>query len=151
MTINFPTNVSQVVDDIRDGAGRNVTFYSIDSQTACTASGCGLDPITNTSVNSFCATCSGVYWIDIVTSNVIKARVSWGKTDILGWESGGQFMDGDVRLQIKYNAANQTIIDNTKEVLIDGRITEIKNIIPRGYPTLNRILINLIEREREDV
>lgn len=146
MTISFPSNTEDTIDAIREAIGRNVTFVTV-SSIACTASGCGLDPVTNTSTNSFCITCSGLYWIPRLTSYAVKAHVTWGNADQLNWVTGGQIFEGDCRIQVKNTAETLTAIEDTDHVIVDGKTFEIQSKIYRGVPELNRVILDLIERE----
>jgi hypothetical protein len=140
-------SLTGIIDDIRDQIGRGVTFVTVSGQAACTASGCGLDPITNESVNSFCPTCSGEYWIDMIENITISGHVTWGSRDLMNWVPGGQYFDGDCRVQIKHTDTNITVLDRTKHMIVDGKTMEIQSTIYRGVPQLNRILIDTIEKE----
>lgn len=146
MEITFPEDTESTIDAIRDAVGRDVYFVSA-TLSGCTASGCSLDPTTNTSTNSFCTTCSGMYWIPTYIQNAINAHISWGNADILGWVTGGQYFDGDCRVQIKYTDSNLNIVDSAEYVLVDNKTMTIKSKILRGVQNINRILIDLIEKE----
>ncbi|MHA1950293.1 MAG: hypothetical protein ACW99G_14715 [Candidatus Thorarchaeota archaeon] len=147
MVITFPEGTEETIDAIREAIGRNISFVTA-SAIACTASGCGLDPVTNTGTNSFCVTCSGLYWIPVLSNYTVKAHVTWGNADELNWVTGGQLMDGDARAQVKYTAELLNVLDGEVErVEIDGKNFEIKSKIYRGVPELNRVLIDLIEKE----
>jgi len=147
--IVWPTNTKTIIDNIRGAIGRTVDFYVVASSIACPV--CDLDPITNTSTDSFCPVCSGVHWIPVWSSASISGHVTWGKLDIMKWESGGQYFNGDVRVQIEYTPENLTIVDDAEEdgyVIVDGKTMTIRSRILRGVQTINRILIDLIEKEK---
>jgi len=146
MTISFPDDTENTIDAIRNAIGRYVTFVTV-SATACTASGCGLDPVTNTSTNSFCTTCSGLYWIPNLSTYVVKAHVTWGNADQLNWVTGGQFFEGDCRIQVKYTPELLAEIERTDHVLVDNKKFEMQSKIYRGVPEINRVLIDLVEME----
>lgn len=146
MTISFPSNTEDTIDAIREAIGRNVTFVTV-SSIACTASGCGLDPVTNTSINSFCTTCSGLYWIPNLSTYIVKAHVTWGNADQMNWVTGGQFFEGDARVQVKYTDELLAELERTEYVVVDGKNFEVRSKIYRGVPELNRVLIDLVERE----
>lgn len=143
-TITFPTNTTEVIDDIRGAIGRPVDFYSIVSTSGCPI--CALDPITNTSTDSFCPVCSGAYWLPTYNYTTISGHIMWGQIDKLQWESAGQYYDGDCRIQIKYTLANFDLLDNTEYVMVDGKKMDIRNKELRGVPQINRIILYLIER-----
>lgn len=146
MTISFPSNTEDTIDAIRDAIGRNVTFVTV-SSIACTASGCSLDPVTNTGTNSFCTTCSGLYWIPSFSNYTVKAHVTWGNADQLNWVTGGQLFEGDCRIQLKYTQELLTEIERTDYILVDNKRFEVKSKIYRGVPEINRVILDLIERE----
>ena len=140
--------LTNIIDDIRGHIGREVTFVTA-TLSGCPT--CDLDPVTNTSTDSFCPVCSGVYWIKNFNNTNVSGHISWGDVDQLNWYSAGQHFEGDARIQVKYTDSMITILDDMEHVIVDGRTMEVQSVIPRGVPSLNRILINLIEREREDV
>jgi len=145
--IIFPSNTREIINAIRGAIGRIVYFTYVASSASCTT--CVLDPVTGTSTDSFCPECSGLYWIPIWSSMPISGHVTWGKHDVLKWESVGQYFDGDCRVQIEYTPENVVIVDNTQKtgyVKVDGKELEIKSRIFRGVKELNRILVNLIEK-----
>jgi hypothetical protein len=146
MVISFPEDTEDTIDAIRDAIGREVNFVTA-TLSGCVASGCYLDPVTDTSTNSFCPTCSGVYWIPTYTDNLVTAHVTWAGADILSWVAGGQYFDGDCRVQIKYTDTNLTLADSAEYVEIDNKILTIKSKILRGVQNLNRIILDLIEKE----
>jgi hypothetical protein len=140
--IVWPSNSEiELIDSVRDAIGREVVFYIVASSTPCPI--CVLDPITDTSTNSFCPVCSGEYWIPIYSGVSILSHITWRRTDALQWQTGGQLFDGDCRVQIKYTPSNVLVIDEFKWVEVDGhRMTKIK-VLPRGVQQLNRLLIDL--------
>lgn len=147
--IVWPQDTKETIDAIRGAIGRDVDFYVVASSIACPT--CSLDPITNHSTDSFCPTCSGVYWIPVFSGYTISGHVTWASADILQWPPGGYQFDGDVRVQIEYTATNLEIVDDAQEsgfVHVDGKVMEIKSRILRGVQEINRILIDMIEREK---
>jgi hypothetical protein len=148
MNITWPTTQEkEVVDAIRNAIGRDVDFYYVASSIPCTEPGCSLDPVTSTSTNSFCIVCSGWYYIPQYQVETIKAHVSWGYAERLGWVTGGTLDEGECRLQIENTPGNITILNSTKWIMVDDRKMQIINRLPRGVQTINRILIDLIEKE----
>jgi len=139
--------LTHIIDDIRGLIGRPVDFY-----TSPTYSGCGtcvLDPYSNTSTDSFCTTCAGIYWIPQYNVITVTGHITWGNADMLDWYSVGQQFNGDCRIQIKYTDANNDMIEITEKIVVDGKSVEIKSKILRGVPSLNRILLDCIEKEKE--
>lgn len=147
MGITFPNNTVEIIDGIRYAIGRMVTFYKIATTIPCPV--CNLDPITNTSTDSFCPVCSGVFWLYTYSGVSVSGHVNWGQADQLNWATGGQIFEGDCRVQIKYTVANLDLVDNTKWLVVDGKKMSILKVIPRGVKPLNRILLDLREEGKE--
>lgn len=145
MTITFPTNTKDIIDDIRNVIGRNTVWYTVLSDTECTAAGCGLDPVTETAINPFCPVCSGIGQVVVYSGHNILGHVTWGYSELLGWVSGGQMDNGECRVQIEYTPSNITIVDTTKWVDVDGKDMQVIKRILRGVQPLNRILVDLLE------
>lgn len=143
----WPSNTTSVIDDIRGAIGRTVTFHVVASSYECPA--CGLDPVTGTAINSFCTVCSGNGIIAVLSGVEVSGHITWGFSELLGWKTGGQLDDGECRVQIKYTIANELLVDNSKFVTVDGREMLISKRILRGVPQINRILIDLIEKDKE--
>jgi len=148
VSINWPSDTDEVIDAIRGAIGRDVTFYCVASSYGCPV--CNLDPATGTSDDSFCPVCSGKYYIDVITGVTVSAVISWGPSDKLNWESGGQFLGGDCVIQIDLTPFNEEVVKRTKFVSVDSRIMEIRKIVRRGVRTLNRMLLSLLEVETTD-
>jgi hypothetical protein len=146
MTIVWPDDTKEVIDAIRGAIGRDVEFFVTEASIACPT--CSLDPVTNHSTDSFCPTCSGIYWIPVVSGYTVSGHVTWGNVDELSWPSGGYQFDGDVRVQIEYTVANLDIVDRAEYAHVDGKVMEIKSFILRGVQSINRILIDMIEKEK---
>lgn len=137
--------LTHIIDDIRTLIGRCVYFY------VPTTSGCGtcsLDPIANTSTDSYCPTCSGLYYITTYSGYGVQGHVTWGNMDELQWPVGGQTFKGDCRLQVKYTDENLNLVNNSDYVVIDSKKMSIDRYAFRGVPELNRIVIILDEEER---
>lgn len=146
MDIIWPTNTTEVIDAIRGAIGRIVHFYIVASSIECTV--CELDPITGTSTNSFCETCSGLYYIPVYSGVSVSGHVTHGPTDELFWTTGGKLYEGEARVQVKYTQDILNTVDSAVYVVIDNKQFEVKNKDLRGTPQLNRILVNLKEREK---
>lgn len=145
MNIAFPNDTTETIDAIRGVIGRDVTFVVTVSSISCHV--CELDPVTNTSMDQFCVYCSGLYYTPVYSGYVISGHVTWGGADIMGWVAGGQYFDGDCRVQIKHTATNLNIVNNTEYVEVDNKVLTIKSKILRGVQNLNRIILDLIEKE----
>lgn len=148
MTISYPTNTKEIIDEIRGVIGRDTVWYILSDSEECPT--CGVDPITDTAIDAFCPTCSGAGYIYTYSGVSISGHVSWGYSERLGWVTGGQLDLGDCRVQIEYTPENITVVDASKWVVVDGKELQIKNRILRGFKELNRILVDLIQDERDD-
>jgi len=146
--IIWPSNTRDVINSIRGAIGRLVTFYLISASEPCTL--CNRDPITNTSTDSFCPVCSGNFWIHTYSGVSISGHVTWGQAEQFNWATGGQFIDGDCRVQIENTVENITVLESAQWVSVDNRRMTVNKIIPRGVQDINRILIDLVEQEKED-
>jgi len=149
MAITFPSDTKDKIDDIRDAIGRTITFNSYAGQTGCTASGCSLDPVTGVSTNSFCPTCGGNYWTDVISGHEITAHVRWNSMDKGVGYSAGEVFEGECRAQIEYTAANVNIVNTSETVQVDGKLMSIDRRTYKGVPELNRIVLILNEEEKD--
>lgn len=91
--------------------------------------------------------CSGIYWIPTYEVTTISGHITWGFSEQLGWVSGGQLAEGECRVQIKYTVANLGVVENAKKIFVDGKEMQIEKKTLRGVKNINRILIDLIEKE----
>jgi hypothetical protein len=80
-------------------------------------------------------------------STTLKAHITWGPADMLGWYTGGQIPEGSCRIQIKYSTVNEQLVKDTSYVIVDGKDMVVKKTHLRGVPNLNRILLDLIEKD----
>jgi hypothetical protein len=141
--ITFP-NTTSTIDDIRQAIGRSVIFYLEDKSDCPT---CEIDPVTNESKDPFCPTCSGIGYLITYSGLSTIAHINWGGMDDLNWVSGGQFFNGDCRIQIKYTEENISAVDNAIYVLVDGKKMSVDKKTFRGAQELNRIIVDLNEKE----
>jgi hypothetical protein len=146
--ITWANNTTEIIDAIRDTIGREITIYVSVSGTACPASGCFLDPITNLSTNPFCPVCSGFHWINTISGYPIGAHIHYGLVDLPVWTPGGYIVEGDTVVQIKYTIANVNAVEHAKSYLVDGKSYIQSKVSYRGVPNLNRILVNLEETDK---
>lgn len=147
MTIGWPSNTTEIIDEIRDTIGRDVTINVAVDGTACPEPGCDLDPVTGLSTDQFCSVCSGYYYINTTSGLTLTAHVRWGDADKNIWETGGYLIDGDCLVQIKYTTTNMDAVDNAKSFLVDDRVLVKKSVDLRGVPSVNRILVTLEQEE----
>ena len=147
MQIQWPSGTREVIENIIDAIGRNVTFYT---KTVSGCYNCSLDPITNTSTNSFCAVCSGIYWIPTWSGHDIKAHVTWKYSEYDEFHTGGKVFLGDGIIKVMYSGPYMNIIDNTEYVGLDGKQVDIQRVTLLGVPSINRIVLDFKERSKDD-
>ncbi len=141
----FPSNTKDLIEEMIMMDGREVTFYTA-TYSGC--SDCSLDPVSNTSVDSFCPTCSGEYWIPTYSGWDTIAHVTWGILDNKNWVTGGMLDDGTCTVKFIYSGWMQEIIDNAQYVVVDERVMDVQpGIILRGVPEINRVIVKLKEKE----
>jgi hypothetical protein len=140
MTINFPSTKS-IKDAIRQEIGRTAAFVIKDAHTACpVCSGADLyDSVNGLSLDQFCTTCSGSYWIsqDIVSS--IVAHVRWRTGDESDFGIAGESFTGDCTVTIDIDELSDDQLDKIKEIRVDDRNLEVFRTIKRGVPDRDRI------------
>ena len=147
MNITFPSNTRETIENIINAIGRDVEFVSA-TYSGCY--NCSLDPITNTSTNSFCTVCSGVYWIPTWSGDNIEAHVTWKFADKDQWETGGHVFIGDGIIKVMYSGPYMDIINNAEYAVVDGKEVNIEKITLLGVPSINRIILDFKERNKED-
>lgn len=145
----FPsvTKSRETIEAMIREIGREVTFYVIATISGCSL--CSLDPITNTATDSFCPSCAGEYWIPVYSGVTYSGKVSWGLSEQKDWVTAGLIDTGDCQVTIMHTADAERVVHSSEYVIVDNREMDVKNIILRGVPQINRILIALKEKERE--
>jgi len=146
MVILWPTNTTEVIDEIRNTIGRDIVIYGPVSGIPCTA-GCTRDPVTNLSTDQFCQICFGNYWLGTASGITCSAHITWRGGDVPVWMPGGQIVDGDCRVQIKYTVTMMEHVDNSTYFVVDDREFIKQDISLRGVPDVNRIVITLVQKE----
>lgn len=142
-TITFPSNTAEIIDSIRGAIGRDVYFYT-EEKIPCSA--CDLDPVTDTSLNSFCLVCSGLGYTYTYEYTQVSGHVTHNPQDVMKWTAGGQLYEGDCRVQIKFTEEYKTLVEGASYVIVDGDKYDVHKKIYRGVPSINRILIDLKQR-----
>jgi len=147
-TIVWPSDTVDVIDGIRHAIGRDITFIVIASEYPCPTATCNLDPVTDLSTDSFCQVCSGAYWIPVYSGYVCSGHITWAPSDFANWYTGGIQVEGTCRVQIKYTPEAYTVVDEAVWVEVDNKIMQINRKMLRGVQPVNRILIDLDEKEK---
>lgn len=143
MNITYPSNTKEIMDDIRDVIGRDITIYTTVSGIPCSL--CELDPTTGYSVDPYCSGCDGGYWTSTLSGYTVNAHVRWSQSEQPLWTSGGIIDEGDCKVTITYSEANLEIVQNADYFVVDGKELYMKHYIPKGVQELNRISIILLE------
>jgi hypothetical protein len=141
MNISFP-ETRPTIDAIRNVIGRNITF---ETTISVPCSGCSLDPISGGSTNPFHIPCSGTHYITTTSGQSVMAHITYKPIDNLNWVSGGKLFEGDVHVQIAYTPESISLVDNCDHIAVDGKNFDIKAKELRGAPSINRMVIALVE------
>lgn len=144
MAITFPSDTKDTIDSIRSAIGREITFI-MKIKADCPA--CDLDPVTGTSTNYLCPVCSGLGYLITLSGMNVLAHVTNAPVYNVNWVTGGQFFTGDCGVQIEYNVGNVTVLGLADYVVVDTIPYLIKNKTFRGVPAINRILIDLVQKD----
>lgn len=146
MLAAFPSNTKDQIEQMILMDGREVSFYIPTNPSGCSL--CSLDPITDTSTDSYCPQCSGSYWIYTYSGWDVVAHVTWGRSEDLAWQTGGMLDNGDCTVKFIFSGWMQDIIDDATYVIVDERIMNIQRTTLRGVPEINRAIVHLKEKEK---
>lgn len=141
----FPSNTRDLIEQMIEMDGRMVDYYTV-TYSGCPA--CSLDPISNTSTDSLCLVCSGLYWIPTYTASGILSHVTWGKSEDKDWATGGMVDNGDCTVKFMHSAEREDFISEVQYVVVDDRTMNIVDIALRGIPEVNRVIVKLKEKEK---
>jgi len=153
MTISFPSDTKSIKDSIRTAVGQTATFVLQSATTACPecsiSGGLYYDEVNNVSLNQYCTTCSGAYWIDTDSTTDVIAHVRWKTGDESDYGPAGYSLIGDVSVTIASDALTSEQLSQIKEIIIDSRKVKPYRTIYRGAPTRDRIRFTCRESEKE--
>ena len=140
MTIIYPSTKT-IKDEIRNAIGQTVTFLVQGDPTSCpVCSGSGYyDGVNELSLDPFCTTCSGKYWITSDTTTDVVAHVRWRVQDEPNMQVAGEIPVGDCSVTIGYDALGAIGVAQIKEIYADSRRLQIYRTIYRGVPDRDRI------------
>lgn len=144
MKILWPSGTREQIEAMIGEIGRDVDFF-VPTVSACF--NCSLDPITNTSTDSFCPVCSGVYWIPEYDKTTISGHIVWKYYELDSWQTGGHVFRGDGTIKIMFTEDNYRIATDADHMLADGKILLVDKVTVRGVPEINRIIIDFKEKE----
>ena len=136
------TKVRNQIEEIIHTVGRDVDFFYVYSSYACPI--CDLDPVTQTSVDSYCPVCSGVYWIDVYSGVTMSAHVTWKFDYQNEFETGGKYFVGDARVKVMHTPEREQLIKETKYLIVDGKTMNVEKTTLLGTP-INRIVVDVKE------
>lgn len=138
---------SQIEEIINNSTGRDVDFFYVYSTYECPA--CDLDPITNTSQDSYCLVCSGVHWIDTYSGITMSGHVTWKYDYKNEFETGGRVFIGDAQVKVLHTDEREDFIKNdVKYLIVDDKTMDIVKTTLLGNP-INRIIVSIKEREED--
>ena len=143
MTVPAFPNTVAIKDAIRASIERSILINVAVEGTPCPI--CDLDPITNTSTDSFCDTCSGVYWLNTTSGYTVSGHIRWKLSDQPLYTAGGVIEEGDCIVTIKHTEPNLTAVVNSKSIIIDGKDLYRIGYVLKGVQELDRIRIILKE------
>lgn len=148
MQIAWPQKtVNDTIQNIRNAIGRSVTINVKTQGEACPI--CDLDPVTNLSVDPWCAVCSGSYWINTISGTLVSGHVLWGTAESPLIRAGGVVPEGDCKVTIIFSDENERFVNLADTFIVDGKIMSLKSYRLRGVPTPNRIAIFLVEEGKD--
>lgn len=141
----YPNNTREIIEEIIDQIGREVEFFYVYSSYACPV--CNLDIVTNTSMDSYCPTCSGTYWIDVYSGVTMSGHVTWKFDYENEFSTGGRYFVGDARVKVMHTSEREDFIKNdVRYLIVDGKTMNVEKTTLLGTP-INRIIIDLKELE----
>lgn len=140
----WPSDVREKIEEIIGMIGRDVEFFYVYSSYGCPI--CDLDPVTETSVDSYCPICSGTYWIDVYSGVTMSGHVTWKFDYQNEFETGGRYFVGDVRVKVMHTDEREQLIKRTKYLIVDGKTMNLEKTTLLGTP-INRIVLDLKEKE----
>lgn len=97
------------------------------------------DEVNEASLDPYCTTCSGKYWITSDIESGVMAHVRWRTQDQPDMTVGGEIFDGDAMITIANDGLSEANIVKVKEIVADSRRLQIYRTIYRGVPTRDRI------------
>lgn len=148
--IQFPATKT-TKDAIRDAIGQVVTFVIRDDQVACpVCSGLGYyDEVNQASLDPFCSTCSGLYWLVADLYSGVVAHVRWRTQDQPNMDVAGETLEGDASVTIASDSLSEANMVKIRYIVADSRKLQVYRTIYRGVPTRDRIRFICKEWEKE--
>ena len=151
MALVMPEGMKDTINEIRELIGRDVTITVQEGETPCPV--CSLDPVTNTSTNSFCIVCDGLYWTPVYSGYTVNGHIRWSYMDRDFWTSGGKIPEGDCKVTIEYTVTSLDYVERSHSWLVDSKTLYLEKHQLRGVrgdndvSGPNRIVCYLKEEE----
>lgn len=147
VTIVFPSaaHTTAVFDGFHNTIGFPILF-----QVPHTVASSGINPISGDSIDSFNPANRGTGKEVVYSGITVSGRVIAKPSDRQAWRTGGIVFEGDYMLRIKYTEENLQMVYDAEYMVADGKQFERHAVYIRGIPERNRILIDTVERKRED-
>lgn len=143
--VAFPKELArQQIESIIHDIGRDIELFYVYSTFECPA--CDLDPITQTSQNSFCEVCSGLYYIPVYSGVTMSAHVTWKYDYKTEFETGGMVFIGDAQVKVMHSPEREELVKNAEYLVVDGKTMDVVKETLLGTP-VNRIIVSLKERD----
>lgn len=146
MTIKWPSNTKDIIDEIRGVIGRDVEFVKNYPGENCPL--CSLDPLTRVSTDPFCPICSGHYYITTTSSYLVPAHINWTSVDGSRFEPGGRIHSGDCKITVEYTDENLDLVNTAAYIVVDEKIMYVEKYDLKGVQALNRIAVELMQDPR---
>jgi hypothetical protein len=89
-----------------------------------------------------------MYWINTYSGWATTAHVTWGRSEDRDWQTGGMIDNGQCSVKFMHTPEAEEVVHNAEYVIVDDREMDVEKIILRGVPEVNRIIVNLKEKER---
>ena len=139
MTITWPTDTTQVIDEIRVAIGRPVVFHIVvTGETNPNAS----DPVTGLAINSF----SGSKWVPSTLDVTVTGHVRWRGAEQKQYLPGGYLIDGDCSVTVAYADVSSLDLSRIKTMVVDGKTLVVRRLAYKGVQNINRVNFTLEER-----
>ena len=140
-------NVRDVLSGILTAVGREFQIIFKSSGTPCSIclSSGYYDPVTDSSINSFCPSCYGLYYINASSGISISGHIRWINSETSRWYPGGQIPDGDCIITVAYSNEIRSYLERSKYFIVDDKNLSLKGYTPKGAKVPNRIIITLVQ------
>ncbi len=144
--IIWASGTRQIINEMRAVIGREIELYFTVPGADCPA--CTLDPLTGTSSDPFCTTCSGAGYLTTVSAATLQAHINWANVDKPAHYPGGKIWEGDCKVTVEYTEENLQLVKTADYFVVDAVPMYLKNYDLKGVQDLNRIAVALLQDPR---